>query len=58
MIEMSKFEATNNKNWFVRLKTMTPAEMKLLPYGFLKKYGTFAHFVKRMEKDALVSENK
>lgn len=58
MLATSSLESTNNKNWFVRLKTMTPAEMKLLPYGFLKKYGTFIHFLRRMEKEGLVRENK
>jgi len=37
---------------------MSQADMKLLPYGFIKKYGSFIHFLRRMEKDALVKENK
>jgi hypothetical protein len=58
MLASVNLESYNNKNWFVRLKNMTPAEMKMLPYGFLKKYGTLTHFIRRMEKDAKVSENK
>lgn len=37
---------------------MSNEEMKLLPYGFLKKYGSYIHFIKRMEQDAKVQENK
>jgi len=32
--------------------------MKLMPYGFLKKYGSMLHFIRRMEQEAQVSENK
>jgi len=37
---------------------MSEQEMKLMPYGFLKKYGSMLHFMRRMELEAHVSENK
>jgi len=41
-----------------KLAEMSEAEMKLLPYGFLKKYGSYIHFLKRMESDHQLQENK
>ena len=32
--------------------------MKLMPYGFIKKYGSMLHFLRRMEQEAHVTENK
>ena len=29
-----------------------------MPYGFLKKYGSMLHFLRRMEQEAHVTENK
>ena len=37
---------------------MSEHEMKLMPFGFLKKYGSLIHFMRRMEQEAHVSENK
>lgn len=37
---------------------MSEAEMDLMPFGFLKKYGSYIHFMRRMEKEARVRENK
>ncbi len=45
-------------NWTNKLKDMTEREMKLLPYGFLKKYGSIVHMMRRIEQDAKVRENK
>ena len=32
---------TDESNWWNKLKTMTDDEIELMPYGFIKKYGTF-----------------
>ena len=40
------------------MRTMSDDEMRLMPFGFLKKYGSFIHFMKRMDKEAHVRENK
>lgn len=45
-------------NWWTKLKTMSEYDLKLLPYGFLKKYGSMLNFLRRMEKEAHVKENK
>ena len=49
MLQMQKNNFEDQKAWWNKLQTMSQAEMKLLPYGFLKKYGSYIHFVKRME---------
>lgn len=45
-------------NWWNKLQSMSQADLKLLPYGFLKKYGSMLNFLRRMEKEAHVRENK
>ena len=32
---------TDEANWWNKLKTMSDDEIELMPYGFIKKYGTF-----------------
>ena len=44
--------------WWNKIATMSEADLKLLPYGFLKKYGSYIHFLRRMENEARVTENK
>ena len=58
MLELQKRSIDDQQAWWHKLKTMTDQEMKLMPYGFLKKYGSMLHFLRRMEKEAHVSENK
>ena len=58
MLEMQKRSIEDKKAWWNKLKTMSEQEMKLMPYGFLKKYGSMLHFMRRMEQEAHVSENK
>jgi len=54
MFEMNKLARENPMNWWNKLRTMTESEMKLLPYAFLKKYSSYIHFMKRMEREAKV----
>jgi len=49
MLEMQKRSIEDKKAWWNKLKTMSEQEMKLMPYGFLKKYGSMLHFMRRME---------
>jgi len=49
MLELQKRSIEDKKAWWHKLKTMTDEEMKLMPYGFLKKYGSMLHFLRRME---------
>lgn len=37
---------------------MTEEEMKLLPYGFIKKYGSYIHLMKRIEQESHTDENR
>lgn len=58
MLELQKRTIEDKKAWWHKLKNMSDQEMKLMPYGFLKKYGSMLHFLRRMEQEAHVSENK
>ena len=58
MLELQKRSIEDQKAWWNKLKNMSEQEMKLMPYGFLKKYGSMLHFMRRMEQDAHVTENK
>ena len=40
------------------LNTMSKEEFMKLPYGFVKKYGSYLHFMNRIQKEARVRENK
>jgi len=37
---------------------MSQEEFMKLPYGFVKKYGSYLHFMQRIQKEAKVRENK
>lgn len=37
---------------------MTIEEFELLPHGFIRKYGSMLNFMKRVEKEAYIKENK
>lgn len=58
MLEMQKKIGADEMNWWNKLKNMSEYELKLLPYGFMKKYGSMLNFLRRMEKEAHVKENK
>lgn len=36
-------------NWWNKLKTMDDDELELMPYGFIKKYGTYMLKIKEHE---------
>jgi hypothetical protein len=52
MLEMQKRNLNDKNNWWNKLQSMSTEEMKLMPYGFLMKYGSYVHFMKRMEEEA------
>ena len=35
----------DENNWWNRLSSMSEHEIELMPYGFIKKYGTFVRKV-------------
>jgi hypothetical protein len=38
-------------NWWTKIKNMSDYDLQLLPFGFLKKYGSMLNFIRRMEKE-------
>ena len=47
LIELRREDAHNPKYWWNKIRSMTDDEMELLPFNWLKKYGTF---VKKLEE--------
>lgn len=45
MLKLQRLTMDDETNWFNKLVHMSEAEMKLLPSGFLKKYGTYVNFM-------------
>ena len=58
LLESKGAEFTNEANWWNKLKTMTDDEIELMPYGFIKKYGTFMLKINEHAQIAHVDENK
>ena len=47
MLSMQKSHYADDKNWWNKLSKMTDAEFKMMPYGFVKKYGSIMFTLKR-----------
>ena len=45
-------------SWWNKLQTMTEPEIKLMPMGFIKKYGSYITNMQRYDKDWHLDENK
>ena len=45
-------------SWWNKLKTMTEAEMKLMPLGFIRKYGSYITNMRRYDKEWHLEENR
>lgn len=37
---------------------MSEDELRMIPTGYMKRYGAMMHFIKRMEDDAQLNENR
>ena len=49
----------NDENkWWNKLMKMTDEELKMMPLGFIRKYGSYITNLKRYEKDSHLEENK
>lgn len=45
-------------SWWNKLRNMTEPEIKLMPMGFIKKYGSYITNMQRYDKDWHLEENK
>lgn len=49
----------NDENtWWNKLKAMSPEDMKMLPQGFMRKYGSYITNMQRYDRDWHLDENK
>jgi len=48
VIEYKKITKEDNKNWMNVMNNMSKEEFMKLPYGFVKKYGSYIHFMNRI----------
>ena len=58
MLRLQQLTFHEETNWYNKTVFMTEAEMKLLPSGFLKKYGSYLNFMQKMQTEAKLDENK
>ena len=58
MLQFQKKLSEDDMNWWTKIKNMSDYDLQLLPFGFLKKYGSMLNFIRRMEKEYRVQENK
>ena len=58
LIEFRRIQDSDPKDWRNVLGSMSKEEFTKLPYGFVKKYGTYLLFQRRMMLEAKVRENK
>jgi hypothetical protein len=47
MLSMQGKHYTDGTMWWNKLNTMSDAEFKMMPYGFVKKYGSIIYYLKR-----------
>ena len=49
----------NDENvWWNKLQTMNMADMKLMPLGFIKKYGSYVNNLRSYDKEFHLAENR
>ena len=58
MLSMQSKHYADGTMWWNKLNTMSDAEFKMMPYGFVKKYGSIIHFLKRQREEHHLSENQ
>jgi hypothetical protein len=51
MLQFKKKLSEDDMNWWTKIKNMSDYDLQLLPFGFLKKYGSMLNFIRRMEKE-------
>jgi hypothetical protein len=56
-LAFQKASFADEKHWWNKLTVLTDDEINLLPHGFLKKYGSHLHAIKRMQVESHHEEN-
>lgn len=58
LLSLQKESNEDPQAWWNRISTMPEEEMRMLPYGFIKKYGSYLNSIVRMDHVAHLEENK
>ena len=58
MLSMQGKYFANDKVWWNKLNNMSDAEFKMMPYGFVKKYGSIIHYLKKQREEHHLDENR
>jgi hypothetical protein len=56
MLSMQSKHYNSDKMWWNKLHNMSDAELKMLPYGFVKKYGSIMDALQK-QRDELNLDN-
>ena len=57
-LQLQKEMVNDENKWWNKLVAMSKEELELLPYSFMKKYGAYVHFMRRMGDEARLDENR
>ena len=53
----AKLNQADEKAWWNKLKVMDKAELEMLPYSFMKKYGSYLNLLKKLQMQQRLDEN-
>ena len=57
-LALQKNFINDEKNWWHKLLTLSDHELRLLPLGFIKKYGSMLTFLRKMERELATKESR
>lgn len=57
MLSMQGKFYKDDKMWWNKLNNMTDADFKMMPYGFVKKYGSIMFYLKKQQEEFHLDEN-
>lgn len=57
MLSMQAKHYNSDTNWWNKLNNMTDAEFKMLPYGFVKKYGSIMDALAKQRAELNLDRN-
>jgi hypothetical protein len=58
LLDYKREQLLDETTWWNKLKNMTEDEMDMMPYGFIKKYGTFMLKIKENQEIQHLDSNR
>jgi hypothetical protein len=58
MLSMQKKHLSSDKHWWNKLNKMSDAEFKMMPFGFIKKYGAILNALQNQRDEFNTDNNK